>query len=95
MTTFKLVCIFFAILPSLTAAAKADDLLIWSPAKLSDRSYKATVGFRLPAEWETSAGADIALASTKGGALLPDSEQAMLWGRITRTSVTPDRKSVV
>ncbi|MGO7869878.1 hypothetical protein AB9E15_11545 [Rhizobium leguminosarum] len=93
MTIFKTACILFAILPSLTAAAKADDLLIWSPAKLSDRSYKATVGFRLPAEWETSAGADIALASTKGGALLPDSEQAMLWGRITRTNVTPAGRS--
>ncbi|TBY46511.1 hypothetical protein E0H59_33080 [Rhizobium leguminosarum bv. viciae] len=93
MTTIKIACILFAILPSLTAAARADDLLIWSPAKLSDRSYKATMGFRLPAEWETSAGADIALASTKGGALLPDSEQAMLWGRIIRTSVTPASRS--
>jgi hypothetical protein len=89
MTTSKIACILIAILPSLTAAARADDLVIWSPAKLSDRSYKATMGFRLPAEWETSAGADIALAATKGGAPLPDSEQAMLWGRITRTSVTP------
>ncbi|TAU28552.1 hypothetical protein ELI13_19870 [Rhizobium ruizarguesonis] len=93
MTTFKIACILFAILPSLTAAARADDLVIWSPAKLSDRSYKATMGFRLPAEWETSAGADIALASTKGGAPLPGSEQAMLWGRITRTSVTPESRS--
>lgn len=83
----------FAILPSLTTATRADDLLIWSPTKLSDRSYKATMGFRLPAEWETSAGADIALASTKGGAPLPDSEQAMLWGRITRTNVTPASQS--
>ncbi|MFW8587476.1 hypothetical protein ACOJBM_29150 [Rhizobium beringeri] len=66
MTTSKIACILIAILPSLTAAARADDLVIWSPAKLSDRSYKATMGFRLPAEWETSAGADIALAATKG-----------------------------
>jgi len=93
MTIFKTACILFAVLPSLTAAARADDLIIWSPAKLSDRSYKATMGFRLPAEWETSAGADLALASTKGGALLPDSEQAMLWGRISRTSVTPAGQS--
>ncbi|MHC2359557.1 hypothetical protein ACVIOG_001698 [Rhizobium leguminosarum] len=92
MTTSKIACILFAILPSLTTA-RADDLLIWSPTKLSDRSYKATMGFRLPAEWETSAGADIALASTKGGAPLPDSEQAMLWGRITRTNVTPASQS--
>ncbi|WP_184472946.1 hypothetical protein [Rhizobium esperanzae] len=93
MTIFKTTCMFFAILPPLAAAARADDLLIWSPAKLSDRSYKATMGFRLPAEWETSAGADVALASTKGGALLPDSGQAMLWGRIVKTSVTPAGQS--
>ncbi|PDT09233.1 hypothetical protein CO670_31985 [Rhizobium sp. J15] len=93
MTTFKIACILFSILPFVAAAAQADDLVIWSPAKLSDRSYKATMGFRLPAEWETSAGADLALASTKGGALLPDSEQAMLWGRISKTTVTPAGQS--
>ncbi|MBB3137189.1 hypothetical protein FHS26_004948 [Rhizobium pisi] len=93
MTIFKTACIVFAVLPSAAAAAKADDLLIWSPAKLSDRSYKATMGFRLPAEWETSAGADIGLASTKGGAPLPDSEQMMLWGRISKTTVTPAGQS--
>ncbi|MBX5189344.1 hypothetical protein HJB86_10565 [Rhizobium sp. NZLR3b] len=93
MTTFKIACIVFAIVTSLATATRADDLLIWSPAKLSDRSYKATMGFRLPAEWETSAGADIGLASTKGGAPLPDSGQAMLWGRIDRTSVTPAGQS--
>ncbi|AGS23641.1 hypothetical protein [Rhizobium etli] len=93
MTRLKTACILFAILPSLTAAAKADDLLIWSPAKLSDRSYKATLGFRLPAEWETSAGADVALAATTGGVPLPDSEQAMLWGRISRATVTPAGRS--
>ncbi|WP_434733218.1 hypothetical protein NL154_19425 [Rhizobium sp. YTUHZ044] len=89
MTIFRIAIILLATVPSLTVAAKADDLLIWSPAKVSDRSYKATMGFRLPAEWETSAGADLALAATKGGAPLPDSEQAMLWGRISKTSVTP------
>ncbi|ANM12525.1 hypothetical protein AMK05_CH04200 [Rhizobium sp. N324] len=93
MTIFKTASLLFAVLLSLASAARADDLLIWSPAKLSDRSYKATMGFRLAAEWETSAGADIALASTKGGAPLPDSEQAMLWGRIVRTSVTPSGQS--
>lgn len=93
MTIFKTALTLFTIFFSVTAVAKADDLLIWSPAKLSDRSYKATMGFRLPAEWETSAGADLALASTKGGALLPDSEQAMLWGRISRTTVTPAGQS--
>ncbi|RUM24976.1 hypothetical protein EFQ99_15075 [Rhizobium vallis] len=93
MTIFKIACILFTIMPSLTAAARADDLLIWSPARLSERSYKATMGFRLPAEWETSAGADVGLASTKGGAPLPDSGQAMLWGRISKTSVTPAGQS--
>ncbi|MGG7580245.1 hypothetical protein [Rhizobium sp. Nf11,1] len=93
MTIFRIAIILFAIVLSLTATAKADDLLIWSPAKVSDRSYKATMGFRLPAEWEASAGADLALAATKGGAPLPDSEQAMLWGRISKTSVTPAGQS--
>jgi len=93
MTIFRIAIILFAIVLSLTVTAKADDLLIWSPAKVSDRSYKATMGFRLPAEWETSAGADVALAATKGGAPLPDSEQAMLWGRIVRTAVTPGGQS--
>ncbi|MBB4191351.1 hypothetical protein GGE45_002918 [Rhizobium aethiopicum] len=93
MTTFRIAILLFAILPPLSAAAKADDLLIWSPAKVSDRSYKATMGFRLPAEWETSAGADLALAATKAGAPLPDSEQAMLWGRISKTTVTPAGQS--
>lgn len=93
MTIFRIAIILFAIVLSLTVTAKADDLLIWSPAKVSDQSYKATMGFRLPAEWETSAGADLALAATKGGAPLPDSEQAMLWGRISKTSVTPAGQS--
>ncbi|ANK87482.1 MULTISPECIES: hypothetical protein [unclassified Rhizobium] len=93
MTIFRIIILLFAILSSLSAAAKADDLLIWSPAKVSDRSYKATMGFRLPTEWETSAGADLALAATKGGAPLPHSEQAMLWGRISKTSVTPAGQS--
>ena len=69
--------------------ARADNLLIWAPVKVSDQSYKATLGFRLPAEWETSAGADIGLAAHKDGALMPDSEQATLWGTITKVRVTP------
>ncbi|PDT26180.1 hypothetical protein CO660_29250 [Rhizobium sp. L9] len=93
MTILRIAIILSAIVLSLIATVKADDLLIWSPAKVSDRSYKATMGFRLPAEWETSAGADLALAATKGGAPLPDSEQAMLWGRISKTSVTPAGQS--
>ncbi|MFA1623733.1 hypothetical protein ACDY96_13145 [Rhizobium mongolense] len=69
--------------------AKADNLLIWAPVRVSEQSYKATMGFRLPFEWETSAGADLALASTDGEAIQPGSEQATFWGKITKASVTP------
>lgn len=69
--------------------AKADNLLIWNPVKISDQSYKATMGFRLPWEWETSAGADLALAGTDGEAILPGSQQATLWGKITKVRATP------
>lgn len=70
-------------------SARADNLVIWTPVKVSDQSYKATMGFRLPMAWETSAGADIGLASTRSGALVPNSEQAAVWGRISKVSVTP------
>ncbi len=93
MTKLKTACLLFALCLSAAGPARADDLLIWSPAKTADRSYKATVGFRLPMAWETSAGADVALASTKGGALLPDSEQATLWGKISKANVTPAGQS--
>jgi len=74
----------FAALP-----ARADNLLIWNPVQVSEQSYKATMGFRLPFEWETSAGADLGLAATDGDAILPGSGQATLWGKITRVRVTP------
>ena len=93
MNTFKIACIVFSACLSGAISARADNLVIWSPEKVSDHSYKATVGFRLPLEWEPSAGADVALASTKGGTLLPDSEQATLWGRITRVSKNPAGQS--
>jgi hypothetical protein len=88
MSRIKIACFVFTLFP-LVKPAFADDLLIWSPVKVSSRSYKATVGFRLPMEWETSAGADLALASDKSGAPLPDSGQAMLWGRLQKVSATP------
>ncbi len=69
--------------------AKADNLVIWTPVQVSEQSYRATMGFRLPSEWETSAGADLALASAGGGAIQPGSEQATLWGKITKVRVTP------
>jgi hypothetical protein len=93
MTKQKIACFLFAVCLSAGGPARADDLLIWAPARTADRSYKATVGFRLPMAWETSAGADVALASTKGGALLPDSEQATLWGKIAKANVTPAGRS--
>lgn len=93
MTVAKIACIVLVAVMVGMTPVRAEDLLIWSPQKLSDQSYKATMGFRLPMEWETSAGAEFALASTKGGALLADSEQATLWGRITRVSVTPASQS--
>jgi hypothetical protein len=88
MTKTKIACFAFALL-ALANPVFADDLVIWSPVKVSNRSYKTTVGFRLPMEWETSAGADLALSSNKSGAPLPDSGQAMLWGRLEKVSVTP------
>ncbi|MBB3594402.1 hypothetical protein FHX08_004806 [Rhizobium sp. BK529] len=88
MTKVKIACFVFALLP-LANPVFADDLVIWSPVKVSTRSYKTTIGFRLPTEWETSAGADLALASNKSGAPLPDSGQAMLWGKLEKVSVTP------
>lgn len=93
MTKRKTACFLFAVGLLAAGAAKGDNLLIWSPAKVSDRSYRATVGFRLPMAWETSAGADVGLASTKGGALLPDSRQATLWGKISKVNVTPAGQS--
>lgn len=74
-------------------SAKADNLVIWAPEKTSDHSYKATLGFRLPMEWEPSAGADVALSTTKGGVPVPDSEQATLWGRISKVNATPAGQS--
>ncbi len=88
MKQIKTACFVFALLPFANPAS-ADDLFIWSPVKVSNRSYKTTVGFRLPMEWETSAGADLALASNKSGAPMPGSGQAMLWGRLEKVSVTP------
>ncbi|WP_132957515.1 hypothetical protein [Rhizobium sp. BK251] len=70
-------------------AAEADNLLIWSPAKVSPNTYQATVGFRLPMTWETSAGADLGLGATRAGALLPDAERATLWGKLADENVTP------
>jgi hypothetical protein len=73
--------------------AEADNLLIWSPVKVSEQSYKTTMGFRLPSEWETSAGADLALASAGDGAIQSGSEQATLWGKIAKARVTPAGKA--
>jgi hypothetical protein len=89
MRTTSSLLLLPAALISFAARAHADNLVIWTPVKVSERSYKATMGFRLPYEWETSAGADLGLASTKGGTLAENSGQAWLWGKITKVSVTP------
>jgi len=89
MRTTSSLLLLPAALISFAPRASAENLVIWTPVKVSETSYKARMGFRLPAEWETSAGAEIGLASTKGGALVSNSEQAMLWGKITKVSVTP------
>jgi hypothetical protein len=70
--------------------AKAGDLLIWSPVKTAPRAYQATVGFRLPSTFETSAGADIGLGGLPGGKIESGSEQATLWGKVVDNRRTFD-----
>ncbi|MBB4566865.1 hypothetical protein [Rhizobium leucaenae] len=65
----------------LSRGADAGDLVIWSPVKVAPRTYRATIGFRLPMAWEMSAGADVGLAGAAGGTILSGSELATLWGR--------------
>ncbi|HEX8048457.1 hypothetical protein [Rhizobium sp.] len=66
---------------SMSQAAYASDLLIWTPVKVAPRTYQTTIGFRLPMAWEMSAGADIGLGSAPGGKILSGSELATFWGR--------------
>ncbi|MEZ2126572.1 MULTISPECIES: hypothetical protein [unclassified Sinorhizobium] len=75
------------------ASAQADSLVIWNPVKVAPQTYKTTIGFRLPLAWETSAGADFGLGSNKG-AILPDSQQAMLWGKLLKENITPASRFV-
>jgi hypothetical protein len=65
-----------------SSPARASDLLIWSPVKTAPRAYQTTVGFRIPMEWETSAGADLGLGGLPGGKIESGSELASLWGKI-------------
>lgn len=66
---------------SLPQAAKASDLMIWSPVKLAPRTYKATLGFRLPMAWEMSAGMDLGLGGAANGRIMRSSRLATFWGR--------------
>lgn len=66
---------------SLPQAAKASDLMIWSPVKLAPRTYKATLGFRLPMAWEMSAGMDLGLGGAANGRIVRSSRLATFWGR--------------
>jgi hypothetical protein len=70
---------------SLLASSPADasDLLIWSPVRTAPHAYQTTIGFQLPMQWETSAGADIGLAGLPGGKIESGSELATVWGKIT------------
>ncbi|MFP3545279.1 hypothetical protein SB748_17555 [Rhizobium sp. SIMBA_035] len=88
MTMLKLTILCAAWLAQ-TLPARADNLLIWNPVQVSDQAYKATMGFRLPFEWETSAGADFGLSATDGDAILKGSGQATLWGKISKVRATP------
>lgn len=65
---------------SLPQLSKASDLMIWSPVKVAPRTYKTTVGFRLPMAWDVSAGMDLGLGGAASGALLRSSSLATLWG---------------
>ncbi len=66
---------------SLPPAAKASDLMIWSPVKLAPRTYKTTLGFRLPMAWEMSAGMDLGLGGAANGRIVRSSRLATFWGR--------------
>ncbi|NTF45518.1 hypothetical protein [Rhizobium rhizogenes] len=65
----------------LPQAANASDLMIWSPVKVAPRTYKTTLGFRLPMAWETSAGVDLGLGGSANGTILRSSSLATIWGR--------------
>lgn len=70
---------------SLSQAANANayayDLMIWSPVKVAPRTYKTTLGFRLPLAWEMSAGVDLGLGGAADGRILRDTRLATLWGQ--------------
>ncbi|MFS8046474.1 hypothetical protein [Rhizobium sp. BR 314] len=55
------------------------DLMIWSPVKVAPRTYKTTVGFRLPMAWDVSAGVDLGLAGAINGTIPRDSRLATFW----------------
>jgi hypothetical protein len=65
---------------SLPQVSKASDLMIWSPVKVAPRTYKTTVGFRLPMAWDVSAGMDLGLGGAATGTILRSSSLATLWG---------------
>ncbi len=75
-----LLCLTFICSP-----ANAEGLIIWRPVKLSDQSYKTSMGFTLPMTWEPSAGLDLGISAVKGKVLPPDSQQAMLWASLRRS----------
>lgn len=51
--------------------ARADDRpLIWLPAKTSATSYSATLGVRLPIEYQPKVGIDLGMDTNKGGGVV-------------------------
>ncbi len=68
-----------SVLP-LSQAANASDMMIWSPVKVAPRTYKTTVGFRLPMAWDVSAGMDLGIGGTTNGTIARDSRLATFWG---------------
>ncbi len=62
-------------------SAQAGGLLIWAPVKTAPGAYQTTLGFSLPLQWQTSAGADVGLATTSGR-FEPGSQMATLWGKL-------------
>jgi len=81
-------CVLFGVLV-ISKPALADGAIIWTPVKVAPHVYQTTVGLRLPAPLDTSAGANLGLGAGAGGQLLSGSQLATLWGK-----VADDRKTL-
>lgn len=88
MRTFALVLSTVATLACIAFSTQAfgEGLVIWNPTKAAPYTYQATLGFRLPARWETSAGADLGLSGSATGAIANGSQVAAIWGKLQNRS---------